>query len=217
MIETWEQALEYFTKHNYDFLPGKDPNTFQPFPGAKVLDIGANLGMVTAFWAMNGANVTSYEADPTTFDIMIGLFERLRVDVRAVNAAVWTHAGQVTFKGVGHMDGGRACRNGRIEFGPDTIAVPCVTLTEALGDTIWDCVKIDIEGAEFAVLMHTNLQALKNIRYMNLELHEDKYMSGGYMTAEQVDMLREKLEPMFDIYSSVYSSGFWHIKNKELQ
>jgi hypothetical protein len=27
---------------------------FVPFPGAKVLDLGANVGVCTAYWALNG-------------------------------------------------------------------------------------------------------------------------------------------------------------------
>src|ERR1700674_1238990 len=112
---TREQVVEHFKKHNYDFLPGIDPHTFQPFPGANVLDIGANLGFVTAFWAFNGANVTSYEPDPETYKIMTSMFSEIGIKVNTINAAVWTCTGEVSFKGVGHMDGERLCRNGAIE------------------------------------------------------------------------------------------------------
>jgi len=216
LIKTREQALEYFTKYNYDHLPGKDPNTFKPFLGAKVLDIGANLGMVTAFWALNGSEVTSYEADPETYKIMTDMFARINIDVSAINAAVWTYTGQVSFKGVGHLDGTRECRNGNIESGLDSIFVPCVTLSQALGNTVWDCVKIDIESAEYAVLMSTDVEFLKNTRYMHLELHEDRHCpNDGWLTESQISHLREKLEPAFDIQGSVYSSSFWHLKNKK--
>jgi FkbM family methyltransferase len=213
VIETREQVLEYAAKHTYDHLPGKDPNTFVPFPGARVLDIGANLGIVTAFWALNGAQVTSYEADPETFEIMTAMFSKLGIRVDAVNKAVWTKMGSVNFKGIGHMDGGRPCRNGQIESVPGSISVPCVTLARALGDTIWDCVKIDIEGAEFDVLMSTDSESLKNVKYMHLELHETRFNPNG-MTPTQVAALREKMESVFNISDSIYP-GFWHLKNKE--
>jgi FkbM family methyltransferase len=208
---TREQVIEHFKKHNYDFLPGVDPYTFRPFSEAKVLDIGANLGFVTAFWALNGANVTSYEADPETYKIMTAMFSEIEVDVSAVNAAVWTYTGEVRFKGLGYT-------NGALEifgYAGGTTVVPCVTFAQALGDTIWDCVKMDIEGAEFEVLMNTPLEVMKRIKYMNLELHKDEYAPGhGWMMPAQVEMLRQKLEQVFNISASCYSSGFWHLEAK---
>lgn len=214
MIETREQFFEYFTKHNYDFLPGKDPSTFKPFSGARILDIGANLGMVTAFWSMNGADVTSYEADPETYKIMTDMFARIDIKAKVINKAIWIYDGLVSFRGVEIRDGERVCRNGQIEQNSESVSVPCTTLAAALGDTVWDCVKIDIEGAEYEVLMNTNLDAMKNIRYMNLELHEEKYYS-SWMTPSQREELRGKLSKIFEIKSSVYSDGFWHLFKKE--
>jgi FkbM family methyltransferase len=214
MIETREQLLEHLKKHNYDFIPGKDPNTFQPFPKARVLDLGTNLGIVAGFWSMNGVNVTSYEADPETYKIATDLFTRLDLQVEAINTAIWSHKGKIRFKSLSHMDGDRFCRNGQVDSSPDAVLVPCITLTEVLGDKIWDCVKIDIEGSEFEVLMSVDLEALKNVKYIHLELHEEKYQL-GWMTPDQVEQLRGKLEQMFEIRPSVYSTGFWHLFNKE--
>jgi FkbM family methyltransferase len=214
MIETQEQIFEYFKKHNYDFLPGKDPYTFKPFVGAKILDIGANLGMVTAFWAMNGADVTSYEADPETYKIMVSMLTRVGLKANVTNAAIWSHTGQVNFKGVGHMDGDRVCRNGGIESGPESQPVSCVTFASALGTTMWDCVKMDIEGAEYPVLMSTPLESMRNINYMNLEIHHEKHHP-NWLTPQQVETLRRTLGHMFDIKPSVYSDGFWHLFNRE--
>jgi FkbM family methyltransferase len=210
MIETREQLLEYFKKHNYDFLPGKDPNTFQPFPGARVLDLGMNLGIVAGFWAMNQVDVTSYEADPETYKIATDMFVRLDLKVQAVNAAVWSHPGTIGFKSISHVDGDRHCRNGQIDYSQDAILVPSITLAQALDDKVWDCVKIDIEGAEFQALMNTDLEALKNVKYINLEIHEQKYHP-DWMTPSQVQQLQNKLEQAFEIRSSVYSTGHWHL------
>lgn len=215
MIESREQILEYFTRHNYDFLPGKDPNTFKPFPHAKILDLGTNLGMVAAYWALNGAHVTSYEADPETYKLATEMFDRTNLKVNVINKAIWSHSGTIGFKGVGHMDGDRLCRNGQMDSSSEAVQVPCITLTEALGDTIWDCVKIDIEGAEFEVLMSTDSKVLENIKYMNLEIHEQKHHP-DWLIPEQVEQLRGKLEKQFEIRPSIYSSNHWHLFNARL-
>jgi FkbM family methyltransferase len=210
MIETREQLLEYFKKHNYDFLPGADPNTFQPFPEAKVLDLGMNLGIVAGYWAMNGVNVTSYEADPETYEMATDMFQRLNLEVEAINTAIWSHTGSIRFKGVSHADGDRQCRNGQIDSSLDSVLVPCITLSQALGDKVWDCVKIDIEGAEFEVLMNTSLEAWKNTKYVNLEIHEQRYHP-AWMTPSKVQQLRNRLKQVFEIRPSVYSTGHWHL------
>jgi FkbM family methyltransferase len=160
---------------------------FKPFKGAKVLDFGANVGILTAYWAANGAEVTSYEADPRTYYMLMGMLAHTGLKVNAINSAIWTHNGTVTFKGSEHQDNVRVCRTGAIQdsvYGAqiclqcdysklDSIIVPCVTLTEALGNIVWDFVKIDIEGAEYEVLAGTTSEVLHNhIKCMNLELHE---------------------------------------------
>jgi FkbM family methyltransferase len=55
-----------------------------------------------------------------------------------------------------------------------TITVPCISLTEALGNEIWDFVKIDIEGAEYEVIMSTETKTLRDhIKKLFVELHSD--------------------------------------------
>jgi FkbM family methyltransferase len=164
---------------------------------------------------MNRCDVTSYEADPETYRLATEMFQQLNLKVEAVNIAIWSHPGHIGFKGVGHMDGNRSCRNGQVDSSSGSVLVPCITLVQALGDKIWDCVKIDIEGSEFEVLMNTDPDALGNIKYMNLEIHEQKY-DPAWMTQDQVQQLRNKLKHIFEIRPSVYSTGHWHLFNEVL-
>jgi FkbM family methyltransferase len=150
---------------------------FKPFSGANVLDIGANAGLLTAYWALNGAKVTAYEADPITYKILTDMLTQTGLKVSAINAAIWTYTGEIKFQGGGHKsERGHFCRNGLIQTSgiSDATMVPCVSLTDALGDTIWDFVKMDIEGAEHEVIMSTGPEVLKNhIKQMQVEFHAE--------------------------------------------
>jgi FkbM family methyltransferase len=161
---------------------------FKPFPGARVMDIGANVGILTSFWALNGASVRAYEADPVTYDILLSTLvsNGLTDKVEAINAAVWVCDGIVPF--VGRSSSWRGmCRNGSIQSVteeykslPSTANVPCISLSNALGDVVWDAVKIDIEGAEFSVLSSVSDDLLCHIRYMQIELHHDAASDAQY-------------------------------------
>jgi FkbM family methyltransferase len=92
---------------------------WRPFTGARVLDIGANAGIVSAWCALYGCeSVTAYEADPVTAQlthnmaISTGLYPRLTV----VNAAIWFYTGTVPYHGNGwdNATDGRG-RNGAIQ------------------------------------------------------------------------------------------------------
>jgi FkbM family methyltransferase len=181
----WGQIKNTHPEFTKDYDATDDPWTienlllldgpyFKSFKGANVLDIGSNFGILSSYWALNGANVTSYEADPITYTMMCEMLKRTGLKVNAKNAAVWIHTGTIPFEGGSHVDRNRYCRNGFIQQNqPCETTVPCITLTEALGSTVWDFVKIDIEGAEFKVLINTDTEIMRNhIRAMNVELHE---------------------------------------------
>jgi FkbM family methyltransferase len=165
---------------------------FKPFPGAKVMDIGANAGLLSAYWALNGCEVTAYEADPETCQTIADMFIRTGLQVNVINKAIWSHTGEIEFTPGRHTDKGRQIHCGLVHspshegashsaLNPErhkviasTIMVPCITLAEALGDTIWDFVKMDIEGAEFEVLTSTPAETLRDhIKAMVVEFHCD--------------------------------------------
>ena len=153
---------------------------FLPFEDARVMDLGANAGLLTALWALNGCRVTAYEADPVTYGILRGMLVStgLLGKVNPVNAAVWTFTGQIPFRGdeQHYPDGKCLLRNGAVqitgagkygdgdntpgrfrgnvrEVTDDVERIPCISLEDAISDANWDCIKVDIEGAEFQVLL----------------------------------------------------------------
>lgn len=193
---------------------------FQPFQNARVMDVGANAGIWTAFCAVGGAQVTAYEADPITFEVLRGMLERngLTERVRAINSAIWTYSGECAFLGSGGT-GSEKCayRNGALQvvgagehssgdmtpgkfrgnapaITPDMGKVKCISFEETLGDSTWDFVKMDIEGAEYQVILSTPSEVLRTrIKAMHIELH------GGWADKEVNDALVAKLEDIFHL------------------
>ncbi len=147
---------------------------WKPFWGSRAMDIGANAGIWTAYCALQGAQVTSYEADPKTFAILAQMIERtgLQERVQCHNQAIYKETGNVFFNGDSFPEGARAHgRNGRIWT--EGVQVPAITLSDAIGIDFWDCLKIDIEGAEFDALLAVPDSKLDQIGFMHIEFHNN--------------------------------------------
>jgi FkbM family methyltransferase len=156
---------------------------FQPRAGSRVMDIGANTGIYSAYCGLHGAHVTAYEPFPTVFAMLSGMLERtdLTDRVEAINAAVWTFTGEVPYIGHETPNDDVTCFNGGVPTSgvrwtlddfkkADT--VPCISLDDAIGNENWDMVKIDIEGGELEVLLAASVDSLKRIKFAYVEFHD---------------------------------------------
>jgi FkbM family methyltransferase len=138
----------------------------------RILDCGANIGLASLFFKRRypAARITAFEADPA---IAAMLEENVRrngaADVEVVAAAVWTESGEVTFRPDGADSGAVASLAGAP--GTDAIRVPTVRLADRLAAERIDLLKLDIEGAETAVLADC-AGALDNVNALLLEVHE---------------------------------------------
>ena len=150
-------------------------------PGQAVLDIGAQSGIFALAAAARGASVLCCEPMPANAallreNVRLNGFED-RVAVRPVAAA--PSAGTLNLYVVDGDTGGATAfpaihplwlEDGRMR----KIEVDCVTLETLLAtrpDGIWDCVKLDCEGAEYAILGGAGAEALRGVRALILEYH----------------------------------------------
>lgn len=125
----------------------------------KVVDIGANLGLHTILLRFCGYEVSCYEPDPVHFGI---LQQNLKLngvsDVRAVNAAVSTGAGETEFVRVvgnttgSHLAGSKPNPYGQLERFPVRTVAFKPLLRKA------DLVKLDVEGHEKDLILDTTGQ-----------------------------------------------------------
>ena len=138
----------------------------------RIVDCGANIGLASLFFKREypAARVTAFEADPT---LAVLAAENLQAngaaDVETVQAAVWTSTGEVEFRAEGGDSGSVASLAEQL---PGTsIHVPARRLADVLSEGEVDLLKLDIEGAEAAVLEDAFPQ-LAGVRSMLLEIHE---------------------------------------------
>jgi FkbM family methyltransferase len=141
----------------------------------RILDCGANVGLASLFFKLRcpSARITAYEADPTLFRILRGNLDANRAsDVETIHAALWTADGRVTFQADGSESGMIGSLAGAI--GGTAVDVPSLRLRDVIERDANGCIdllKLDIEGAEDAVLADCE-PALGRVRAMVLDLHE---------------------------------------------
>ncbi|GIV00850.1 MAG: hypothetical protein KatS3mg014_2540 [Actinomycetota bacterium] len=122
--------------------------------GARVLDIGANVGVFAA-WAlrMGAREVVAVEpGDHPSLDAL---------PVRRVRAAVWSRAGEMCLEGGGGGARLAPCREGLPR-------VPLVPLDDLI-DGPFDVCKLDVEGAEYAAVPAATRLGL--CAYIAMEFH----------------------------------------------
>jgi FkbM family methyltransferase len=138
----------------------------------RILDCGANVGLASLFYKRRypAARITAFEADPTIAALLAhNLRANGAADVEVVAAAVWTETGEISFQADGADAGAVASSGDGRSVG--TVRVPAIRLADRLVGERIDLLKLDIEGAEVAVLIDC-ASALQNVNAILLEVHE---------------------------------------------
>jgi FkbM family methyltransferase len=141
----------------------------------RILDCGANVGLASLFFKRlcPSARITAYEADPALCKILRANLDAHRAaDVETVHAALWTADGRVPFRADGSDSGMIGTLSGAV--GGTSVDVPSLRLRDIIerdANGRIDLLKLDIEGAEDAVLADCE-PALACVRAMVLDLHE---------------------------------------------
>jgi FkbM family methyltransferase len=141
-------------------------------PAPRILDCGANVGLASLFFrrAYPHAHITAYEADPALFAILqANLGANGASDVDGRHAAVWTSTGALTF----HCEGADSGMIGSLPgaVGGRATTVPSVRLRDIVSEGPVDLLKLDIEGAEGAVLADCE-PVLGRVNALLMDLHE---------------------------------------------
>jgi FkbM family methyltransferase len=159
----------------------------------EIIDCGANIGLSVIYLKQlfPDAKIIAFEPDGRNFDLLKRNVESFNLsDVEVRKEAVWIANGPVSFMSSGSMDS-------RIDNQPNTAnpPVPGVRLKEYLNKKI-DFLKIDIEGAEYQVLMDIG-EDLKNAKNVFIEFH----------------CLYEQLKELKEIFELLENNGFtYYIK-----
>jgi FkbM family methyltransferase len=138
----------------------------------RILDCGANVGVASLFFhrLYPEARITAFEADPSIFSMLdANVRGNGAAAVETRHAAIWTSAGTLTFRCEGSD-------SGMIDALPGAVAgkattVPSVRLRDLLEEGPVDLLKLDIEGAEDAVLADCE-PVLDRVSAIVMDLHE---------------------------------------------
>jgi len=149
---------DIFVEQQYRFRPDS--------AAPRILDVGANIGVASLYFARQypTARIEAFEADPALHEILV---RNLSVHhecakVRALSTAVWTCNGTIPFRSDG-ADGGAIHEQGAMR-------VPALRLADVLAESPVDFMKLDIEGAECAVLDDCS-SSLRNVNALIVEYH----------------------------------------------
>ena len=132
-----------------------------------IIDCGANIGLSVAYFKRVApeSKIVAFEADPNIFSVLKFNVHSLGLqDVELHEKAVWTKDGEIDFIVEGAY-------SGRIPKMGDNhaIKVKSTRLKDALSASV-EFLKIDIEGAEYAVLEDCKEQ-LSAVRNIFIEYH----------------------------------------------
>jgi FkbM family methyltransferase len=143
--------------------------------GPRILDCGGNVGLASLFFKRRfpSARITAYEADPALFRILrANLDANGASDVETVQAALWTANGHVTFRSEGSDSGMIGTLPGAVAGA--AVDVPSLRLRDIIANDVngrIDLLKLDIEGAEDAVLADCE-PVVDRIGAIVMDLHE---------------------------------------------
>jgi FkbM family methyltransferase len=189
---------ELFINEFYKFKPKTD----RP----RIIDCGSYIGTSILYFKVNYpmAIVTGFEPDETNFSIIKSNLEAWNFSDTVVNnAAIWINNETISFNSKGSM----ASRiESTVNESDHKITVKCFRLKDLLDEEI-DFLKIDIEGAEYAVLKDCD-EKLVNVKNLFVEYHGT--YSEMYKLNEILDILnRNKFKYYIKEGSPIYAKPFW--------
>ena len=153
------QFKEIFVDETYNFKPSNEKPT--------IIDCGSNIGMSLLYFSKHypAAKIIGFEADDEIAEISIKNLKRNNVfNCEVYKRAVWINEKGVSFSSEG-ADGGSINGTEKVE------KVKSIRLKDFLDrESNVDMLKIDIEGAEYEVLLDCS-NSLSNVNNIFIEYH----------------------------------------------
>jgi FkbM family methyltransferase len=151
---------EIFVKKNYMFNSGDD--------APMIIDCGANIGLSAIFFKeiYPNSKIICFEPDPKIFEILKYNLEQFNYsDIQIYNTAVWVRNEKLRFQ-TDNSWGGKIVSNESKNY----LNIDALDLNNFLKQKI-DFLKIDIEGAEYDVIIHCKDLISKNVKNIFFEWH----------------------------------------------
>ena len=151
---------EIFIKKNYMFNSDDD--------APLIIDCGANIGLSAIFFKQIYPNskIICFEPDPKIFEMLKYNLEQFNYsDIQTYNNAVWVRNEKLRFQ-TDNSWGGKIVSNDSKNY----INIDALDLNNFLKQKV-DFLKIDIEGAEYEVIINCKDLISKNVKNIFFEWH----------------------------------------------
>lgn len=149
-----------------------------------IIDCGSNIGLSIIFFKKYypNAHVIGFEPDDEIYKIAQKNLSFYKYDnVKLHQKAVWTKNGQLQFEKLGSLSGHITDIEGN-----DNINVEAIRLADLLNTKV-DFLKIDIEGAEYEILLDCR-DKLNNVENLFIEYHSNH--NTPQMLAELLEIVK---------------------------
>lgn len=172
-----------------------------PTHARTIVDLGANIGMSTIFFALRypEAGIIAVEPDFHNFEILKANVANLGERAKVEHAAAWAHDGQISL--VLQDTHGRALEAWGVQVSESsqsettrTARIPsyCMeTVFEKAGFGEIDILKVDVEGAEKEIFLADPSRWLPRVKFVVIETHE-RFKPGSEKAV--LDALRDDFE-----------------------
>lgn len=143
-----------------------------------ILDLGSNIGLTVAHMKQHypNAKIIGYEMNQENYLLAKANTKRYN-DVHIINAAVWIEDGKVSYTKAAHFDSYSLLQSINDCSPSQTFEVPSFKLSTIIENHDLDYIdylKMDIEGAEVAILEASDISWMDKVGAMNIEMHTDK-------------------------------------------
>ncbi|MCD6096625.1 MAG: FkbM family methyltransferase [Thermoprotei archaeon] len=163
----WGVVRGVLLDREYEYLPEFELHNYR---NGIIIDAGAHVGLFSIMASLFAKEVIAIEPHPINFMLLKANMRRNNIrNVVTLNRALWPIRGQYELFEGNSSDKNTLLPNGCNAY---TYKVSTVTLSDLIkkyGEI--DLLKMDIEGAEFPVIMHAKNEELKCINAIVGELH----------------------------------------------
>jgi len=147
---------------------------YLPRPGARVLDLGAHFGMFSLYCAARGAEVTAVEPSKKA---LLELQHSKEVanaigagHIEIIPCAVWSEGRGMPL----YERSDSSAAHTLMDSSTDKFEIVSArSLRAIMNYQTFDCVKVDIEGAEWEVFRVMEQEDFDRIRFLTIEIHND--------------------------------------------
>lgn len=168
-------------------------------PGDVVLDVGANVGVVSLYLGLKypDIRILAFEPIRETYEALLRNLSVNKVtNVEPYNVAVWSKCKPVWIGFAPEHSGGSSM----FINVPNQRMAPAISMQQVFELVGWShrvrLLKMDIEGAEHGIVRYTGPSLWRRVDYLTMEIHSSELLRTlGYTKEETTDTITRSFEP----------------------